>query len=251
MSLTAKSGKSTSNIMEDNLPVSETTPDVTPVTPVENAPTVEATETQAPQASTTDTETAPVETTSQPEDNSEERPKRSDKRIKQLTQDRDYWKTIAEATAQQQPATPADPTDDNGGLLTAEEIAAATIKQFNQSQKLDKAREAMLDDAALAEEQYPELATNEKLAKRVVVIAQTEGISILDAARDLIDGPKTAAKKAEARANASEAARAASASPSANQAGTTESRSVKWADLSETERRDLWPDISAGRIKLL
>lgn len=206
----------------------------------EETPTPSAGETESvveSGSSEADTLDQPTDTTTGAED--APKPSRAQERIRELNREANYWKDLALAGNAPSEDKPAATEESDGVGL--DDIANAVVTKLEQKARLtkaDQAQKAMYEDALTATAEFPELDSDERLAKRVIAIAQADGISIVEAARDYLGSTKKVS-----RSTAETAARANVAAPSARKVSTGEAATVDLNSLSESDKAANWDKI--------
>lgn len=191
----------------------------------------------------TEAETSEVATSEQPaEETTGEQPKasRAQARISELASERNYWKDLALQNAPLNETPKPDSSEEGVGL---EDIANAVVGKLEEKARLSKAEQAqkvMYQDALQATAEFPELDSDERLAKRVIAIAQADGISITEAARDYLG-----TTKAQTRKVAESTARETVATPSAKGVSNGQPAPLDLNSLSEEQKEANWGSIVA------
>lgn len=200
--------------------------------------------TPAPSASepeaVSEVESSEVGTSDQPTQETTEVPEapksRAQERIRELSKEANYWKDLALSNAplKEEKAAPAEESDGVG----IEEIAKAVVAELETKERLTKAEQAqktMYEDALRATAEFPELDTDERLAKRVIAIAQADGISITDAAREYLGQQKQATRK-----SAEAALKSGVSAPQATKVSSGEPAVIDIWSMPEEQRKANW-----------
>lgn len=207
---------------------------------------VQGEETPAPSASETESapeaETSEADTLDQPaEEATGEQPKsRATERIREAIAERNYWKDLA---LQNAPLKEEEEVTEESDGIGVKDIAKAVISELEAketSKKVSEAQRLAIQDAAEATRKYPELDTDERLARRVLAIAQADGISISEAADEYIGS-----QKAQARSAAETNLRTGVGKPVAKTVSTGQAPPVDLSSLSESEKEANWGKIVA------
>ena len=199
----------------------------------EATPSVPATD----ESAVTEAATSEVATLEQPaEETTGEQPKasRAQARISELTHEKNYWKDLAlqNAPSEEKPK----PADDSEGI-GLDDIAEAVVSRLEDKARSSRAKNAeqqMLADAAQASAEFPQLDQDERLARRVIAIAQADGISITEAARDYLG------RTTVSRTTTEQASRESIATPPARKVSTGTVAPIDIASMSEAEKAANW-----------
>lgn len=162
-------------------------------------------ETDSPSASeeetTSEVESTEADTLDQPTEEAElPAPKsRAQERIARLAKEKNYWQNLYLERERQAPApSQSDGYGDDNGMDTADIVADRVAARI----RAEQAREAMIEDAQITTEAFPILNTDDKLARRVLAIAQAEGRSMYEVANELVPQTQAVRKSAEAKLKA-------------------------------------------------
>lgn len=189
----------------------------------------------------TDAETSEVGTLDQPAEETtgdEPKPSRAQARISEVVAEKNYWKDLALQSAPLEEKSA--PTDESEGV-GIDDIAKAVVRELEgkeNSKRVEAAQKAAFQDALQAAAEFPELDSDERLSRRVLAIAQADGISITEAAREYLGQTKTQARK-----TAESATRATVAAPTAQGVNTGTVAPVDLNSLSEDEKAANWARI--------
>ncbi len=242
--------------MTDETPVTEETPKVEEETTAPSESEREAFDKFNASQTASETEEAPAVVSEQPVE--EEKPSRAQSRIKELAhkvketkEEVDYWKNLAQPNPQPTPqATDQMPQDgeyqEDGGYLTADQIADATYQRIQAdklAEKQEEAKIALQKDIKKVIKTHPDLEKDDDLAELVFNYAVTKGISLSSAA-DVIKGKIEAeAIKREQKLLAERGLKSGVASPQGKSVSSGEKAPVNLANMSEEEKRANWNEI--------
>lgn len=189
----------------------------------------------------TDAETSEVGTLDQPAEETtgdEPKPSRAQSRISELSAEKNYWKDLAlQAAPLEEKSAPTEESEGVG----IDDIAKAVVRELEgkeNSKRVQAAQQAAIKDALQATAEFPELDSDERLSRRVLAIAQADGISITEAAREYLGQTKTQARK-----TAESATRATVAAPTAKGVNTGTVAPVDLSSLSEDDKAANWSRI--------
>lgn len=210
-------------------------------------PAVIGEETPAPSASeeqsAPEAEISEADTSDQPADEVTEAqaPKsRAQSRISELANEKNYWKDLA---LQNAPLKEEETETDESEGIGVKDIAKAVISELEAketSKRVSEAQKVAIQDALEATKKYPELDTDDRLARRVLAIAQADGISIVEAADEYLGS-----QKAQARQSAEANLRTGVTTPAAKTVSTGQAPKLDLRNLSEEEKAANWGEIVA------
>jgi hypothetical protein len=192
---------------------------------------------------TSETETAPVAVSEQPEEEvktprAEVRIHELSKRLKESEQKAEYWEKLNAP-----PVAPADVPD--GDTYSAEQIADVIMaKQQAQQVESNKteANKELQRDILETLQKHPDLDTNDKLSRTVFNYAQANNMRIIDAADEVKSQIKAEAEKVRKEVLASQSGRVGVTTPSGGKVSSGE-ETIDINSLSEEEKSANWGKI--------
>lgn len=188
-----------------------------------------------------ETETAPADVSTQPEEKeprAEKRIHELSKRLKESESRADYWERI-----NAQPVPPTEQSDSE--FLTADQIADTILyKQqvMNQEKQKAEANKELQVDISETLIKHPDLESNDKLSRVVFSYAQANGMRISDAADEIKSQIKANEEKVKKEILASQSGRIGVTTPSGGRVSNG-SEKIDFSSLSPAEKSANWGKI--------